>query len=198
MEKDINEMSTNEIYPKLRFDAFVNNIMAGGLRSVSSIHLLVCYIVSNLNGRVTADIITDAVTKGGLVNYFEIADAISNLIKAGTVLQDDNGILSVTDQTKQMVEFVEKDLPLTVREKSIEICQKIIAKESYKRENTAEIEKIDNGYKVKLKVKDDKNDFLELALYAVSEEQAEMLKDKFISNPVFIYQKLMDAFFDVN
>ena len=37
------------IEPKMRFDAFMANVKDGGLRSVSSIYMLVCYIAYKWN-----------------------------------------------------------------------------------------------------------------------------------------------------
>lgn len=196
MTDDIKNMSENEINPRLRFDAFMANVKDGGLRSVSSIYLLTCYIVANLNGKVSAEVITEAVNEGMIANYFEISNAIAQLIKAGTIKENEDGMLELVGDGVNEVELIEKDLPLTIRERSIKLCQRIIAKESYKRENKVEIEKTENGYKVNMSVSDKDNDFMNLSLYAVSEEQAQMIKDKFISNPISVYQNLIDSIFD--
>ncbi|MGN0457982.1 MAG: DUF4364 family protein [Eubacterium sp.] len=196
MTDDIKKMSDNEIYPKLRFDAFMANVKDGGLRSVSSIHMLVCYIVANLNSKVTAKVIIDAIDEGMIANHFEVSDAIAKLIKSSTIIENEDGTLSMGEYDYNTVELIEKDLPLTVRERSIKICQRIMAKESYQRDNKVDIEKIENGYRVTLRVSDKDNDFMTLSLFAVSEVQAQAIRDKFISNPVYVYQTLIDAIFD--
>ena len=61
------------IEPKMRFDAFMANVKDGGLRSVSSIYMLVCYIVANMNNRVSAATIIEAVDGAMIANYFEIS-----------------------------------------------------------------------------------------------------------------------------
>lgn len=196
MTDDIKKMSDNEIYPKLRFDAFMANVKDGGLRSVSSIHMLVCYIVANLNSKVTAKVIIDAIDEGMIANHFEVSDAIAKLIKSSTIIENEDGTLSMGEYDYNTVELIEKDLPLTIRERSIKICQRIMAKESYQRDNKVDIEKIENGYRVTLRVSDKDNDFMTLSLFAVSEVQAQAIRDKFISNPVYVYQTLIDAIFD--
>lgn len=193
---DINNKSENEIDPRLRFDAFMGGVKNGGLRSVSSINILVCYIIANINGKVTAENIINTIDEGMLANHFEVADAISKLIKSGTVTENENGALTLIDMNKADIDLIEKDLPLTIREKSINICQKIIAKESYKRENKVEINKTDKGYNVTLHISDRDTDFMTLTLYAGSEEQAEMLKEKFISNPIKVYDTLIESIFN--
>ena len=188
--------SLNEIDPKLRFDAFTAGIQDGGLRSVSSISLIVCYIIANINGRVTADNITQTMDEGMFANHFEVADAISKLKKSGVIEESEDGALKLLNASKANIELIEMDLPLTVRENSIKLCQKIIAKEKYKRENRVEIRQKGKGYVVNLNVSDKETDFLSLNLFAATKEQAEMIKEKFISDPIKVYETLIEAIFN--
>ena len=188
--------SLNEIDPKLRFDAFTAGIQDGGLRSVSSISLIVCYIIANINGRVTADNITQTMDEGMFANHFEVADAISKLKKSGVIEETEDGALMLLNVSKANIELIEMDLPLTVRENSIKLCQKIIAKEKYKRENRVEIRQKGKGYVVNLNVSDKETDFLSLNLFAATKEQAEMIKEKFISDPIKVYETLIEAIFN--
>lgn len=192
----MNENTEKIIEPKLRFDAFMANVKDGGLRSVSSIYMLVCYIVANMNKRVSAATIIEAVNDAMIANYFEISDAVNKLIKAGTINEDENKMLYMDEQDVKEISLIEKDLPLTIRQRSIKACQKVIARESYKRENKVICEKVDGGYKLHLKVSDNTTDFMNLELFAVTDTQAELIKDKFISDPAAVYETLIDAIFN--
>lgn len=180
---------------KMKFDAFMGNVKEGGLRSVSSIMLLISYIVANMNGKVGYDTIINAIDDAMIANHFEVSDAISKLIKSGAIFENEEKMLCVKEKDIASIELIEKDLPFTIREKSIKACQKIIARESYKRENKATIEKSENGYTVHLAVSDNDNDFMKLDLYASSEEQAQMILDKFLLDPISIYENLIDSIF---
>ena len=192
----MNENTEKIIEPKMRFDAFMANVKDGGLRSVSSIYMLVCYIVANMNKRVSAATIIEAVNDAMIANYFEISDAVNKLIKAGTINEGDDKMLYMDEQDVKEIALIEKDLPLTIRQRSIKACQKVIARESYKRENKVICEKVDGGYKVHLKVSDNTTDFMNLELFAVTDTQAELIKDKFISDPATVYETLIDAIFN--
>ena len=192
----MNENTEKIIEPKLRFDAFMANVKDGGLRSVSSIYMLVCYIVANMNKRVSAATIIEAVNDAMIANYFEISDAVNKLIKAGTINEGDDKMLYMDEQDVKEIALIEKDLPLTIRQRSIKACQKVIARESYKRENKVICEQVDGGYKVHLKVSDNTTDFMNLELFAVTDTQAELIKDKFISDPAAVYETLIDAIFN--
>lgn len=193
---DIENLSPNEIDPRLRFDAFTAGMKDGGLRSVSSITLLVCYIIANIDGKVTAQNIIEAVDEGMIANHFEISDAISRLMKCGRISEAEDGALSLNIDPTDSIELVEHDLPLTIRQRSIELCQKIIAKETYKRENKVAVEKTDKGYNVILHISDFDVDYMVLTLFAPTIEQAELIKDKFITNPVQVYENLIQGIFN--
>ncbi len=184
------------IEPKMRFDAFMANVKDGGLRSVSSIYMLVCYIVANMNNRVSAATIIEAVDGAMIANYFEISDAVAKLLKAGTIMENDDKMLYMDKQDIEEIALIEKELPLTIRQRSIKACQKVIARETYQRDNKVISEKVDGGYKVHLKVSDNTTDFMNLELFAVNESQAELIKDKFISDPAAVYETLIDAIFN--
>lgn len=192
----MNENTEKIIEPKMRFDAFMANVKDGGLRSVSSIYMLVCYIVANMNKRVSAATIIEAVNDAMIANYFEISDAVNKLIKAGTINEGNDKMLYMDEQDVKEIALIEKDLPLTIRQRSIKACQKVIARESYKRENKVICEQVDGGYKVHLKVSDNTTDFMNLELFAVTDTQAELIKDKFISDPAAVYETLIDAIFN--
>lgn len=189
-------IDNNETNPLLRFDAFMGNVKDGGLRSVTSIYILVSYLVSNLNGKVSRETLLEATNDTMLANYFEMSDAITKLINSGTIKETEDGMLYMKKQDANEVELIEKDLPLTVRERCIKACQKIIARETYERENKVSIEKTDCGYKVILNVSDKDTDFMSLTLFAPTEEQALIIKEKFISDPVKVYETLTEAIFN--
>lgn len=195
MNKENETTNFDEIQPRLRFDAFTGGIKNGGLRSVSSINMLVCYIVANINGRVTAQNIIETVAEGEIANHFEITEAISRMKNNGVIAENDDGALVLLKGNNE-IDLIEKDLPLTIRDTSIRLCQKIIAREKFKRDNKAEIAECENGYQLTLTVSDIGNDFMKLTLYAPTIEQAELIKAKFITNPIKVYETLIDSIFD--
>ncbi len=189
-------LSENEADPRLRFDAFTAGVKNGGLRSVTSINMLICYIVATIGNKVTAQNIIDTVDEGMIANHFEAADAISRLKKNGVLKENGDGTLKLVDSNANAIELIERDLPLTVREKSIKICQTIITRETYQRENNVEIVENGKGYTVRLKISDKDTDFLSLELFAATKEQAELIKNKFVADPIKVYNTLIDSIFN--
>ena len=184
-----------EFNPALQFDAFTAGVEDGGLRSSSSITIIVCYILANCQKKITAQNIIDALVTGKIANYFEVSNAISKMIKKGHIIENEDATLSITADCRFLVDIVENDLPITIREKSIEMVCKLASVEINKKENKVSIEETDKGYKVTLHVSDIDSDFMVLTLYVPTEAQAVVIKEKFLQNPAEIYENLMNSIF---
>ena len=165
-----------EYNPALQFDAFTAGIEDGGLRSSSSIAILACYIIARSEERLTKKNVVDALVEGKIANYFEITSAISKMIKTDNLVEGEDGYLSVTSKCAFNVEMLENDLPITIREKAVELAAKTARLEIYKKENKATVEKDGDKYKVTLHVSDKNCDFMVLSLYFPSEAQAQVVK----------------------
>lgn len=189
MEKEFN--------PSLQFDAFTAGIEDGGLRSSSSITIVVCYILAHCNRKITQRNIIDALVDGKIANYFEISSAIGKLLKKGYIKETSDGYLEINGDCKFLIEMVENDLPLTIRERSVELVTKFATMEVNKKENKVTIEKENDTYKITMHVSDIASDFMELSLYLKSRQQAEVVKEKFQQHPADVYKNLMNSIFDV-
>ncbi len=177
------------------FDAFTYGIKDGGLRSVSAINLLVCYVVANAGVKITAKNICDAVSQGEIANYFETTQAISRQIKEHVILEDKDGYLTATDECRKLTEVIENDLPFTIREASLKICKKLAELDINKKENKIEIEKKDDKYYITMHIDDGGNELMVLKLSTSTNEQAQIIKEKFLDNPAKIYDNLINSIF---
>lgn len=184
-----------EYNPALLFDAFTAGIEDGGLRSSSSIAILACYIIARSKEKLTAKNVVDALVEGKIANYFEISSAISKMIKTNNLVENEDGHLSITEKCAFNVEMLENDLPITIREKAVELAAKTARLELYKKENKATVEKDGNRYKVTLHVSDKDCDFMVLSLYFPSEAQAQVVKEKFQTHPGEVYENLINSIF---
>lgn len=187
-----------EYNPALQFDAFTAGIEDGGLRSSSSIAILACYIIARSEEKLTKKNVVDALVEGKIANYFEITSAISKMIKTDNLVEGEDGYLSVTDKCAFNVEMLENDLPITIREKAVELAAKTARLEIYKKENKATVEKDGDKYKVTLHVSDKNCDFMVLCLYFPSEVQAQVVKEKFQTHPSEVYENLINSIFSDN
>ena len=192
MNNDFNfETENNEP----QFDAIANDMESGVLRSKDTIKVAICYILTNVKESTTEQIIIEAVTAGEIANYYETADALAELLKEKVIEKDENDFLKITEKGKTSVQFLEDNLPKTIREKSIATVSKLASREIYKKQIHSEIEECENGFRVTLHVNDKEQDFMSLTLYVASKEQAVLIKEKFTNDPVKVYNSLINSIF---
>ncbi len=197
MDNIENELNKEEILDgNLVFDAFTYGIEDGGLRSQSEISMIICYVLTNSETKLSKKVIIDTMTEGAIANYFETTSAISKLIKNGIVIEDENGYLTATKECKKATEMVEKDLPLSIREKSIKLSAKLAVSELYRKENKVEIVEENDSYSVILHVTDKDKDYMVLKLTVPTIAQADTIKEKFLADPVRIYNNLISSLFE--
>lgn len=185
-----------EFNPAMQFDAFTAGIEDGGLRSITSIEILSCYILANCDEKITAKIIVDSLVEGKIANYFEISNAISKMIKLGNFTEDEDGYLHISDDCRYSVDLVEKDLPITIREKAVELVRKTVKFEINKKENKTEIAKEGKQFKITMHVSDRNSDFMVLSLFVPTQAQAEVIRDKFQAHPAEVYETLINSIFE--
>lgn len=192
-----NELKEGEATDRnLVFDAFTYGIEDGGLRSQSEINMIICYVLTNAETKLNKKVIVDTMTEGGIANYFETTSAVSKLIKNGIIIEDENGYLIATKECQRATEIVEKDLPLSIREKSIKLSTKLAVSELYRKENKVEIVEENDSFSVILHVTDKDKDYMVLKLNVPTITQAETVKEKFLADPVKIYDNLISSIFE--
>ena len=70
-------------------NAFTAGVEPGGLTHGYEIKILVCYLLDQIGAGMTFTQISDALLHRGLVNYFELANALSDLAESGHLTAED-------------------------------------------------------------------------------------------------------------
>ncbi len=176
------------------FDAFSQGVEPGGLRSRTQIKVLVNYIVASIKESVSSSVLIEALQLHGLANYFEVTQAIDDLIENGNLSESD-GILYITPKGELSIGVLSEELPNSVKETAIADTMKLILIEKRESENTVDIKKNDNGYFVTFRVMHKDVPLMELTVYAADIEQAEQLKRNFLKDPAHIYSTVAASLF---
>lgn len=180
-----------------KFDAFDAGIELGGLRNRNEIRLLVCYLLKAIDKPIPRSLVIDAILNDGLANYFEINEAIAELLKGGNIdrnIIDDEEILTVTARGRNSAELLETTLPKTVREKSINAAIKLTTLAQNKRENEIITEKLpDGGYNVTFVLGSKDDELMRLTVFVADSMQLEVVKNNFLEDPVKLYSSIITA-----
>ena len=175
------------------YDAFTEGIEPGGLRNRNEIKTLICYLVSHLDTPITKSQLNNIICEEGLANYFELNQALSEVIDNGnvSVSEDDDPELFITVIGKQNTATLEKDLPYTVRENALNAAVRLQTRLRREREHKIEISRLENGCNITMSVLDGNDELMTVTLFVADYEQALSVKEKFLSDPVKVYSNIV-------
>lgn len=175
------------------YDAFTEGIEPGGLRNRNEIKTLICYLVSHLDTPITKGQLNDIICEEGLANYFELNQALSEVIDNGNIYaeESDDPQLFITEIGKQNTQTLEKDLPYTVRENALNAAVRLQTRLRREREHRIEITRLEKGCNITMSVLDGEDELMTVTLFVADYEQAIMVKEKFLSDPVNVYSNIV-------
>ena len=154
----------------MEYDAFDAGIELGGLRSRDDIRLLICYLLKSVDAPMTRDMLNDAMQEDGLANFFEVGQAIEELLKTGNItadILDEDEVITVTEKGREAAELLQTSLPRTVREKAVNSAIRLVTR--------AKVER------------------MKLSIYVVDSLQLEQVKQNFINDPVKVYSTIITS-----
>lgn len=178
----------------MKFDAFTAGVDLGGLRTKDDIKLLICYMLSSVKQPLTKDEIVSVLQENNLANYFEINDALSDLIENNNIVSNntEDSKFTITKSGKLITTQLETSLPISIREKTLSAAVNLLAKIKRENENTAIIKKANNGYYVSCNISGGNNlNLLAIDLFVPDSKQAELVKRNFQRDPNLIYSCML-------
>ncbi len=181
----------------MEFDAFDAGIELGGLRSRDDIRLLICYLLKSIDAPMTRQMLNDSMQEDGLANFFEVGQAIEELLKTGNItadILDDEEVLTVTERGREAAELLQTSLPRTVREKAVNSAIRLTTRAKVERDNKIEVKKEDDGgYTITFTLFDRGTELMKLSIYVVDSLQLETVKQNFINDPVKVYSSIITS-----
>lgn len=170
-------------------DAFTAGVKPGGLNSSTEIRILLCYLIKSA-GPLTRDAMQGALLQEQLVNYFEFADALSDLESQALVTEGEKGY-SITQKGRVVADTLSDDLPRSVRESAIRAVIRIQSWVHKAAQNQAQVSKTADGYLVTCRIRETDSDTFCLSLAMPDELTAETVKNQFIVHGSEIYSQLL-------
>lgn len=181
----------------MKYDAFDAGIELGGLRSRDDIRLLICYLLKSIDAPMTRQMLNDSMQEDGLANFFEVGQAIEELLKTGNIttdILDDEEVLIVTERGREAAELLQTSLPRTVREKAVNSAIRLTTRAKVERDNKIEVKKEDDGgYTITFTLFDRGTELMKLSIYVVDSLQLETVKQNFINDPVKVYSTIITS-----
>lgn len=186
-----------EIKPQKHKDSFDYGVEDGGLREVSQVKILICYLLQTVGGTLPRHLLDEALQSDGLCSFWNISQGLSQLLENGMITcdeQEDMVSYTITEQGKACAGELETAIPLAVRERAVKRAAGLLAKAKAANQTQIAMEKTEDGYTVTFTVPDGKRELFSLRLSAADSLQAHYLKEKFLEDPAKIYRDILKAF----
>ncbi len=184
----------------MQYDAFDAGIELGGLRNRDDIRLLICYLLKSVDAPMTRQMLNEAMQEDGLANYFEVGQAIEELLKTGNItadILDMEEVLSVTEKGREAGSLTEDSIAFTVKQRA----ENAVAK--YNRQmrrssfvKTQVIPRENGDCSVIMALDDEAGNLMTLELVAPDQRQAVRLSRLFEKKAEAIYNLTMAELLD--
>lgn len=187
----------NDLRRQKMANTFYEGIDPDGLRDIADIKCLVCYVVRSVDEPITKKLLNDSLQGDySLANYFEVNQAISELIKTGVLTVeniDGEEYLELNEENRATASFLDRTLPRTVREKAINCAVRLLTRSRRERENEITVEKLEKGYNVTFTLFDVNTQFMKLTIYVSDMLQVQMVKENFLNDPTKLYSGIISS-----
>lgn len=163
----------------------------GFIHDKLDIKFLVLYLTARLAGPVDFATLTELTMCDSGVDYFEFAEAVSELVNTGHLALED-GRYSITEKGLRDGAACESSLPYSVKRK----CGASLAQVNGALRRDAQIRasaeaRPEGGFTARLALDDESGNLLSIDLFCPSREQAERLCEAFRTRPERIYHDVL-------
>ncbi len=186
-----------EVSTQKHKDSFDYGVEEGGLRDISQVKILICYLLQTVGGSLPRHLLDEALQSDGLCSFWTISAALSQLLENGMILsQEKDGLVghTITEQGKACAAELETAIPLAVRERAVKRAAGLLAKAKAATQTQIQMEKGEDGYVVSFSVPDGNRELFTLRLSVADSLQAHYMKEKFLEDPTKIYRDILKAF----
>ncbi len=175
----------------MEHDAFTSGVAPGGLLNSREIRVLVCYMLNSVDEPMDRQSVVEIIFAEEMANFFETEAAIDELINLGNLTEDENGFLELTPVGREASETLTSRLPFTIRTRAVEAAVKLMTRKRRAKDTKVEIVKLDTGVAVTCSIDRTEHPMMSFTLRVADTEQAELVRDRFLDDPVTIYRLLI-------
>jgi hypothetical protein len=165
-------------------EVFRAGVRPGAPTTGDEIKILRCHILSAVGAVLSFAQLNELLTERELVNYFELVAALDSLsatghieVKAGAPER-----YAITELGRATAATIKTMLPPAMRERAERAAKKLLKREKREREVAADIEQLENGCEVRLKLPRGESVFA-AQVFCATMEEAKLVRRRFLNDP---------------
>ena len=161
----------------------------------AEIKILICYILKSIKEPVPETELTQVLHYEGITNYFDAAEAISELNKNECIKETPEGFI-VSEKGADLAETLKQTVAITVRERAIKVVARMMARLRHERDTDIEIKKSNKGYDVSMAIIEKDRTLLNLTINVADDCSANFIKERILDDPSYIYAGIIELLTD--
>lgn len=174
-------------------DIFKAGVRPGSPASRDEIKMLVCYILAKMDTGIRFSELHKALSESSLVNYFDLIQVMEELTSSGHITASNDGETVYTAAKAGLIiaEEFEHMLPISVREKAMRATTRELRRRKRLEAVTIHTTRVDGGYQMELSLPDQNDVLVSFSLFLSTREECELVRRRFLNDPVYIYQNVI-------
>lgn len=173
-------------------EAFTAGVKPGGLTTTTQIRILLCYVIRTVAHPLSRAELEQAMLEKELVNYFELADCLSDLEQQELVTVE-NDRYHITEKGRSVADLLLTDLPRSIREQAVQAA--VLAQQWARKaaENKAVVLPASGGFQLDCRIQELGQDVFHLSILLPDRATAESAKEAFIEKGADFYKVMLAA-----
>ncbi len=170
--------------------AFTGGVKLGGLTSPTEIRILLCYLLTSVQGGLTREELETALLGEELANYFEYSTALGGLVEAG-LISFKNNIYSITDTGRTAAITLESELPYSVKTAALAAAARAQRFTKKEKQNQTRLEALpDGGFMVHCRIaeNDTEDEIFSFSILMPDKTAAVYVQNQFVKNGDNIFE----------
>lgn len=169
-------------------------VRRGGLFNTTDIKILICYLLASIDEPIPANQLANLLHYEGIANAFEVSDAIVALVKSGQIKQFDKNDDSyiITEMGRNTAETLKTSISYSVKDRAYAASIKMLAKFKNAKDTKFETTHENGHIYLTCSILDSGIPFFSVKLQLTDEDQAHIIKEKFLEDPAAVYSLLIE------
>lgn len=163
----------------------------GFIHDILDVKLLILFVMSRVEQPVTAQTIYELCYQDDRLSYFDVQQAIPQMVKSGHLKQEDDRY-TITEKGRETEEITRDEIAFPVMQRAKTAVERLNSAAKRERFLRTEIKKKENGeYSVLLGLDDLQGALMNLELFMPTLHQARKMEAAFRKNAEIVYQSVM-------
>lgn len=164
----------------------------GFIHDILDVKLLILFVMSRVEEPVTAQTIYELCYQDDRLSYFDVQQAIPQMVKSGHLKQEEDGRYTITDKGREAEEITRDEIAFPVMQRAKTAVERLNSAAKRERFLRTEIKKKENGeYSVLMGLDDLQGALMNLELIMPTLHQARKMEAAFRKNAEMVYQSVM-------